>query len=421
MLNPFLFTLVPLVLIVVGFLILWWMYSRPGTAQLGNAVWLTLGKVVGWVLLLLGIFAAVGLLTHVFFIVAWVVTAIVLASAVAKYRDSERESLLWALMVAAERGIPLESAARAFAEERNDLVGLRARWLAEYLEAGVPLALSLQRTQYRLAPPALLAADLGQQTGNLAEALRQVITQQDDFEASLRSLLEKVFYLGFLVFFNLCMLLFMMLKIIPIFERMFSEFGLKLPLVTQWWIQSSWVLVNYWFVFTPIFLIVIYLFTASVLYYMGLLPHRLPLLRSLWWRIDSAWVLRWLASGVRQKRPLVDMVRLLAGYFPQPRIRSRLAWVAGRIDQGADWTEALKQVGIIGRAERAVFQSAERAGNLDWALQEMADSRTRRMAYRLQAYLAVGFPLAVVLFGACVFLFQVGMFLPLVSLIQALT
>ena len=421
MLTPFVFTIVPLILIIIGFLILWWMYSRPGTTQLVNAVWLTFGKAFGWLVLLLGVFAAVGLLTNVFFVIAWLLTAIILVSTAAKYRDTERESLLWALMVAAERGIPLESAARAFAEERNDLVGLRARLLAEYLEAGVPLALSLQRTHYRLAPPALLAADLGQQTGQLAAALRQVVTQTDDFESSFRSMLEKVFYLGFLVFFNLCLLTFMMLKIVPVFEKMFSEFDLRLPVMTQALIHFSWLLANYWFLFAPIFLVVIYLFTASVLYYMGLLPQRLPLLRSLWWRIDSAWVLRWLATGVRQKRPLAEMVRLLAGYFPQARMRAKLAWVAGRIDHGAEWTDALKQAGIISGAERSVFKSAERVGNLEWALEEMADSGTRRMAHRLQAYVSVGFPLVIALFGLGVLAFQVGMFLPLISLIQVLT
>ena len=145
-------------------------------------------------------------------------------------------------------------------------------------------------------------------------------------------MLEKVFYLGFLVFFNLCLLTFMMLKIVPIFEKMFSEFDLQLPVMTQALIHFSQLLANYWFLFAPVFLIVIYLFTASILYYMGLLPQRLPLLRSLWWRIDSAWVLRWLATGVRQSARSQKWSGCWPDTFPKPACGPGWrGWPAGSI------------------------------------------------------------------------------------------
>lgn len=420
MLAPLLLMLVPLLLILIGFLMLWSIYRQPPPESGYPGTWTVIGKTIAWLLFLLGVFAAVGILTNFLFLLGWAATAIILIAMLSRYRNSETESLLWMLMVAAERGIPLEAAARAFAEERNDSIGMRARQLAEYLEAGVPLALSLQRTRHRLPPAALLAADLGQQTGRLAPALRQVVTQLDEFDPTLRNLLEKVFYLAVLLLIYLTVLTFLMLKIVPMFQKIMIDFGMELPAVSQVVIGVAHFTMMYWFLLLPIILLLLYCLFSGLLYYTGLLPGHLPPFRGIWWRIDSAWVMRWMANGIRQKRPIIEMVRLLAGFFPESRMRSRLAWAASRIDQGADWCESLRQAGIVRSPECAVFRSAERVGNLAWAFEEMADSTVRRLSYRLRAYVALGFPLVILAFGLCVMAVQVGMLMPLVSLIQHL-
>ncbi len=60
---------------------------------------------IGWVLFLVGVFAAVGLVAHVF-LLAWIAAAMILIVLFHRYRAVERRSLLWTLMLAAERGIP---------------------------------------------------------------------------------------------------------------------------------------------------------------------------------------------------------------------------------------------------------------------------------------------------------------------------
>lgn len=419
MIVPLLLTIVPPLVTLIGILVLWRCYRQPSPIRPSGSVWNDLGKIFGWILFLIGLMAATAIMTGVFFLFAWLAAGIVLISIISRYWDTERESLLWALMVAAERGIPLESAARAFGEERNDLVGMRARQLADYLEAGVPLALALQRTHFRVPPAIMLAADLGQQTGRLPAALRQAVVQEDDFELTFRSMLEKIFYLGFLVFFNALTLGFLMLKIIPVLQKIIDDFQMAgAPRDTQMLLRVSGFFTGYGILLVPLLMILLLLLLGGVLYYMGLLPHRFPMLRRLWWRADCAWVMRWLANGVRQKRPLVETMRLLAGYFPQPQMRAKLAWAAGRVDMGADWCDSLRQAGIIRSVEYGVFKTAERVGNLEWALDEMAEGSVRRMACRLRAYISIAFPLVIVLIGVCVLTIERGVLMPLVSIIR---
>ena len=64
--------------------------------------------------------------------------------------------------------------------------------------------------------------------------------------------------------------------------------------------------------------------------------------------------------------------------------------------------------------------SAQRVGNLAWALREMAESNERRLGYRLQFWLQLLFPMLLICLGAVVFVLVVAYFCPLVSLIEAL-
>ena len=145
----------PLALVAVGIAVLWAIARSSAANGFGISVPAQIARVLAWVVLLAGIFTTVTLMSHAFAVVLWILTAVVLVSAVVRYFAAERQSLLWVLTVAAERGIPLELAARAFGHERNDGVGRRAQLLADYLEAGVPLALALQRSGNYVSPAAM--------------------------------------------------------------------------------------------------------------------------------------------------------------------------------------------------------------------------------------------------------------------------
>lgn len=418
-LRDILIVLVPLGAIAAGVAILWAQSRAQKYGRAATAGWRTrLVSAIGWTVLLLGVFAAV---TPFFVVIGWIITAVVLLSLYYRHQAMERRSLLWALMMAAERGIPLETAARAFAEERHDALGNRALDLAEYLEAGLPLAPALRRSRLPFPPAILLAAELGQQTGDLGGALRQVLAQTDESDAVLRSASERLFYLVFLLAFGLMMCSFLLMKIVPVYVKIFEDFGAELPQITLWFIEFSWFFVHYWPFALPVVLVLLIALVRTLSYYTGSSPRYLPGLTPLWQQADRAIVLRWLAVAVRQNRPLSDMMRLLSGYLTRRVLRRKLEWAAKRIDQGADWTDSLQQAGLIRKPEAALFHSAGRAGNLAWALEEMGQSAVRRMVYRVRMVINVAVPAAVLAIGGAVFFAAVAMMAPLISLVQNLT
>jgi type II secretory pathway component PulF len=165
---------------------------------------------------------------------------------------------------------------------------------------------------------------------------------------------------------------------------------------------------------------VLFVVVRSLSYYTGSSPRYLPGLTSMWHRTDRSLVMRWLALAVRQNRPLPDMMRLIAGYLTRRGLRRKMERAIKRLDQGSEWTECLFRAGLILRSEAAVFQSAQRAGNLAWALEEMAESSVRRSVYRFRAVTNLAFPAVFLALGGSVGFIVFGILTPLFHLIQAL-
>lgn len=409
------------VLIWIGVAVLWSLrlaYRKRGASD--DSLRLIL-NMAGWILILAGI---LGTALQGFIIagpLSWIVILAIVLMAVGRYRGAENRTLLWCLAAAAERDIPLEQAARAYSLERSDELGIRAARLAELLEGGTPLSLALADTRVYLPLDALVAVRVGIETGDLGTALATVGKHEDDADTLLRSVFEKVFYLGVVANVLFGILTFIMLKIVPVYAKMFEEFELELPAMTQLLVYLADRFINYWFILFPFFIwLPIFLF-VGMLHYIGWLPRNLPLINWFVLRLDGGLVMRCLALSVKQQRPLPEMIWLLAKLYPKTSVRNRLLRAGQSLNNGEHWCEALRRAKLLRSSDVAILTAAERSGNLEWALEEMADSSIRRLAYRLRLALNVLFPAVLFVFGMFIGFVVISLFMPLVSLIQGLT
>jgi general secretion pathway protein F len=364
-------------------------------------------------IILIAVFGPVGLVgCGILFFVA--------VECVRKHRASQRNALLWLLVISAERSMPLGPAIEAFATEQGGSFAAAARRLAELLAGGTPLPDALELCPGLLPTYVLPMIRVGCQSGALAPALRQAATVHDQHAPLFVSLVGKISYLMLLPIFGSIVLVFVMVWIIPKFRSIFQDFRMDLPAMTELLIQSSYFVVNYWYLLSPLFLFFAWLLVYSVLRYFGWTLWDMPLAGRLARRLDSSRILDGLAIVARQQRPLVEGIAMLAESYPKSDIRRRLTLATFDIESGGDWAESLWRHSLIRRPDLAVLQAAQRAGNLPWAMQEVADSARRRFFYKLQALVQGAFPVVVLCLGAVVMFIVTALFLPLISIINKL-
>jgi type II secretory pathway component PulF len=334
-------------------------------------------------------------------------------------RKVQQDALLQVLAIGAERQMPLGPGLEAFAGLCGRPFRLRAQSLAYLLQNGVPLPEALANVPGVLTRPAALLACVGWSQGNLAGGLREAQASEANRRHYRAAFLPKLGYLGGVFLFMQFIGGFILYFIAPKFEAIFMDFGVALPEATKLTIRVGQVIGGS--VLGPLLILAELAFLVYVPFAIfGFVRWEPPLAGVFLWRRDTAAVLRALAVGVEAGEPIPKGLALIESMYPRAGTRRRLARARVLVEQGTDWTDALHERGLIDSADAAVLESAQRAGNLAWALKTQADAHERRLGYRLQLWAELLFPIVVLLAGAVVAIVAVGYMMPLVSLISSL-
>jgi type IV pilus assembly protein PilC len=146
-----------------------------------------------------------------------------------------------------------------------------------------------------------------------------------------------------------------------------------------------------------------------------------PVVGGLYRRYVSSQALQALAFLLQAGEPVPQALTVLAdsdGFVGGAR--QRLDAVRLRVEQGEPLADSLWQGNVLPRAMVPLLKTAERAGNLPWALAEVADVLARRTVRRVERLGLALFPVPVVGVGVMVGVIVMGLFLPLITLIEAL-
>jgi type II secretory pathway component PulF len=335
-------------------------------------------------------------------------------------RLSRQRAFLLMMSDSIDQRIPLIPALQAFGAEYSSW-GVRTRRLAAALANGMVLPEALRLFPGLLPGESLPLIEAGHQSGRLSEAMRRAAEQSDRTSPLWQSLAGKTFYLTMLLLFMPGIGIFMMIWIVPKFSAIFQDFGARLPWLTRQMIGVSHFACNFGFLLVFVALAFGVLLVYGALCYLGLIRCDLPGTRWLTRRLDTATILDALAISTEAGRPMPEALTTLAARYPKRSVRNRLRQMWFRVAEGRDWCESLMASRLLRPAEAGVLQSAARAGNLPWAMREMADSNRRRFAYRLSAILQIVFPATLCTIGLVVGLYVAAFFLPLISLIEHLS
>lgn len=337
-------------------------------------------------------------------------------------RRAEHRAMLWTLASAGARDLPFPEALRALADENYGALRPYALRLAEGLERGQPLDLAAKRARLWLPRELRVALAWAGRTGLVDAALRQALTTERASSREFRRIVNVFGYLWLVTLVMWGVLTFIMLKIVPVFARMFEEFELKIPAVTLLLIEISKLFVSGPGLLLFILLWVIMLggglliLDVNLGFFAQWIPPFSWFIRRYW----GAHLLQLLAAAVRRGFSWNAALQAVTEAHPFRFVRTRLQRVARDVEQGQSPWLALMRQGLIARPEAAVLTAAERAGNLAWALDEMADSTLRRQVYWLRGWYNLALPVCVGVLGICVGYIVVALFMPLPALVQGL-
>ncbi|WP_435016121.1 type II secretion system F family protein [Tundrisphaera sp. TA3] len=374
----------------------------------GMAIW-------GWGLVVIAYMIGTFAIFSVFAILSWPILIGVIISIAARKRATEQDALAGVMAIAAGRGMPLSPGVAAFAEQSSGASRRWARALTTLLDQGWPVAEAVEALPNTVSRPAAVLIRVGSEVGALGPALRTAVELRGVRLPILRVVGGRLAYLAWLGAIGQSVVAFLLYFITPKLEAIFKDFGIALPETTTFVLRAGHFLGTYSLVILLAELLIGAFLISEIT---GRGPGIGSPIARLSRRRHAALILRALALAVDAGQPLEPTLATLAGTYPSRPIRKRLAAANRDMAGGEPWTDALRDRGLITGSEAGVLAAAGRAGNLGWALREMATIGERRWAQRIQAWTQVAFFFALLGAGGVVLLIALAYFFPLIQLIS---
>ena len=339
---------------------------------------------------------------------------------------AQRAHFLWFLAATTQKQRPLATELMAWGRSHPGRFGSQVLEVARDIGVGESLSDALATHRGLLHPSDLMSVRVAEQTGSLAETLRDCAVRQTQ---SLKS--DSVVgnasgtgvWLWSVMVVAASVVAYVMIRIIPKFKQIFLGFGTELPGVTMLLIDLSDICMRWMPVLFPTFLILslALLRACGEAYMRGWSETWLAWKLGFGRQAEVPRLLRRLRGAVVAKMPWPAALMPMVLKHPQDDIRSRLERVLGRITAGMGVWPALRDAGLLNARDVSLLEMAERANNLEWALAALAESKERSLLHRWQVAQTLSVPVFTVAAGILVMLICVAFFMPLVKLLNDLS
>ncbi len=226
-----------------------------------------------------------------------------------------------------------------------------------------------------------------------------------------------------IVIVAVAVLLVLLYYVIPVFEKMFEDFGAKqaLPAVTQNIIDfSQWMRHNWYFVFG--FLVAV----PAGIHYFKKWPRgremwdsfwlKVPLFGPLFRKVAVAKFTRTLGTMISSGVPILDALDIVAKSAGNKVVEKAVYFAREKISEGKTMAEPLIESKVFPPMVVQMIAVGESTGALDQMLGKIADFYDEEVDAAVEALTSMLEPLMMVLLGGIVGYFLVAMYLPIFNL-----
>ena len=154
--------------------------------------------------------------------------------AVGNIRRKELTFVLRNLATLVDNGIPLAKALATLCQERSlRKHALLLDSIRRDLEAGATFSAALGRFPNSFAPVVVNQVRVAEKSGTLAATLDRVAIQLENADRTRATVIKKLAYPMILIVAGACSMSFMLLFVVPVFQKTYSDAGVPLPTITR--------------------------------------------------------------------------------------------------------------------------------------------------------------------------------------------
>lgn len=319
-------------------------------------------------------------------------------------------------------GLPIVEALFAVsAQTENPLLLQTLNQVRADVLAGSTLSEAMSRHPRIFNEMYVALVQAGEAGGVLEETLERAAIQFDK-EAELREKVKSAFvYPTLVIAAAVAVVIFMLLFIVPVFARVYSQFNAELPLITRILVTMSYGLIHYsWMVILGLigaFLALRrYVQTQRGRRQYDRLKLKMPLLGKLNRKIAVARFTQTMAAVTKAGVPILRALTVSANTSGNVILIEAVMRVARSVKEGATLAVPLEQTGEFPLMVTRMIAAGEQSGNLDEMLEQVTRFYERDIEYTVAKLTRLLEPAMTVVVGGVVLFILLALYMPVFNL-----
>ncbi len=331
------------------------------------------------------------------------------------------------LAVMTNAGISVHDALNEIANATNDkkLKHIFTQ-ASEGINSGLTLSDTFKRYRYDVGGITLAMIELGEQTGQMAEALASLAEILEEIQENVQKFKKAMRYplitLGAMaVAFTILIML-----VVPKFKSIFEKFNAELPLPTKILLNLEYMLSNYGlYLLSGLILVIVmilyfYRNNEDFKYKADQLMLKTYLIKDI---IFFATLNRFslvFTELVHAGIPIADALETATSMIDNSVLKEKLEAVKVSVSRGVSLTEAFKDTGVFENMIIQMISAGESSGQLDNMMRKVTDYYRMRFNYILDNMSSYIEPIMLAIIAGLVLLLALGIFLPMWDMARAI-
>lgn len=258
----------------------------------------------------------------------------------------------------------------------------------------------------------------GERGGLLAEILSRLATYLENTARLRKKVKSAMMYPTAVTTIAIGITIFLLMKVVPVFGEIYSGFGAKLPGPTQFLIDLS-DLLRQWFLLVLVALggsiwgWFYFIKTPGGRWFWDSRRIRLPIFGGIAHKICLARFTRTFASLIRSGIPILEVLNIVSATVGNVVMEKSIKTCATDIEKGESITSALGKHPIFPTMIVRMVSAGEQTGQIDQMLEKVADFLDEEIETTLSGLTSLIEPLLIVFLGVTVGGIAICMFLPI--------
>ena len=266
----------------------------------------------------------------------------------------------------------------------------------------------------------------GEVGGMLETVLSRLATFMEKRMALIRKVRGAMVYPLFVIIAAICIVTFLLIKVVPVFAEIFEEFGSGLPKPTQFlvdasaFIQYQWWRILLYFSSTVIFIKLIRKIPI-VQRIIDRVSLKIPKAGDLVTKVAVARFARTLGTLLTSGVPILQALKITKETISNSVIQDAVQKVHDRIKEGDTIAVPLDESKVFPAMVVNMIDVGEETGSLDAMLNKVADIYDNEVEIAVEALLSLMEPAIIIILGGIIGFSVVALYLPIFTLGDAIT